>query len=114
KFFSQLQDMHTFGGQAPRMPKQARTWLEKFHAWKHRRWAWIRDFVRAQFSPESRHEIRIWQAGGNQQPKSPQAQGYAQVPILNQQQVVSVWKWTVPAHERWESQAVPVPVSEKG
>lgn len=114
KFFAQMQDLHNFGGQLPRMPKQTRTWLEKFHAWKHRRWAWVRDFVRAQFSPESRHEIRIWRAGGAAPQKGPPVQGYAQVPILNQQQVVSVWTWTVPAHERWESQAVPVPVSEKG
>jgi len=47
KFFSQLQEMHSFGGQAPRMPKQAHTWLERFHAWKHRIWAWVRDFIRA-------------------------------------------------------------------
>ena len=34
--------------------------------------------------------------------------------MLNQQQVVSVWKWTVPAHEQWESVATTVPVSDKG
>ena len=34
--------------------------------------------------------------------------------MLNQQQVVSVWKWTVPSHERWESTTVAVPVSDKG
>ena len=65
KFFSQLQDMHSFGGQAPRLPKQAQTWLERFHAWKHRIWAWFRDFIRAQFSPDSRHEIRLWRTGRN-------------------------------------------------
>ena len=43
KFFSQMQELHNFGGQAPALPKQAHTWLEKFHAWKHRIWAWIRD-----------------------------------------------------------------------
>ncbi len=70
KFFSQMQELHNFGGQAPRMPKQAHTWLEKFHAWKHRLWAWVRDFVRAQFSPDSRHEIRLWRMGGDEQPKT--------------------------------------------
>jgi hypothetical protein len=60
KFFSQMQELHNFGGRAPSMPKQARTWLEKFHAWKHRVWAWVRDFIRAQFSPDSRHKIRLW------------------------------------------------------
>src|SRR5664279_843995 len=115
KFFSQLQEMHSFGGQAPRMPKQAHTWLERFHAWKHRVWAWFRDFIRAQFSPDSRHEIRLWRAGESAQPKKgPQATEYAQVPVLNQQQLVSTWKWTVPRGERWQSQSVTVPVGEKG
>ena len=64
KFFSQMQELHNFGGQAPALPKQAHTWLEKFHAWKHRIWAWIRDFVRAQFSADSRQKIRLWEMGG--------------------------------------------------
>jgi alpha-2-macroglobulin len=113
KFFSQMQELHNFGGQAPPLPKQAHTWLEKFHAWKHRLWARIRNFIRAQFSPESRHQIRLWQMGG-EQPKGPKVESFAQVPVLNQQQVVSVWKWTVPAHEQWESLNIPVPVSDKG
>jgi uncharacterized protein YfaS (alpha-2-macroglobulin family) len=114
KFFSQMQELHNFGGRGPTMPKQARTWLEKLHAWKHRIWAWFRDFIRAQFSPDSRHKIRLWEMGKSEKKQGPTVEGYAQVPILNPQQVVSVWKWTVPAHERWESQAVPIPVSDKG
>ncbi len=115
KFFSQMQELHNFGGQAPALPKQAHTWLEKFHAWKHRIWAWIRDFVRAQFSAESRQKIRLWEMGGGGEKKSgAKVESYAQVPVLNQQQVVSVWSWTVPAHDRWESQSVAIPVSEKG
>jgi alpha-2-macroglobulin len=114
KFFSQMQELHTFGGRGPAMPKQARTWLEKFHAWKHRIWAWFRDFIRAQFSPESRHKIRLWRMGGEEKKTGPKVEAYAQVPVLNPQQVVSVWKWTVPAHQRWESQTVPIPVSDKG
>jgi uncharacterized protein YfaS (alpha-2-macroglobulin family) len=115
KFFSQLQEMHSFGGQAPRMPKQAHTWLERFHAWKHRIWAWVRDFIRAQFSPDARHQIRLWRMEEPApQKKGPQVDEYAQVPVLNQQQLVSTWKWTVPPGERWESQKVTVPVGEKG
>ena len=115
KFFSQLQDMHNFGGQAPRLPKQEKGWLERFHAWKHRMWAWFRDFIRAQFSPDSRHEIRLWRAGETAPPKKgPQATEYAQVPVLNQQQLVSEWKWSVPKGERWQSQQVTIPVRDKG
>jgi uncharacterized protein YfaS (alpha-2-macroglobulin family) len=114
KFFSQMQELHNFGGQAPALPRQAHTWLEKFHAWKHRIWARIRDFVRAQFSSDSRHQIRLWRMGESEQPKGPKVEGFAQIPVLNQQQVVSVWKWTVPKHDQWESLTVGVPVSDKG
>ena len=116
KFFSQLEDMHSFGGRAPRLPKQEKTWIERFHAWKHRIWAWFRDFIRAQFSPESRHEIRLWRLGENKpQPKGPGVNEFAQVPLLNQQQLVSAWKWNVPpGGERWESQRVTIPVNDKG
>ncbi len=114
KFFSQMQELHNFGGRAPALPKQAHTWLEKFHAWKHRLWAWVRDFVRAQFSTDSRHKIRLWEMNGGEKKPGPKVANYAQVPVLNQQQVVSVWNWTVPAHEQWESQNVAIPVSDKG
>ena len=69
KFFSQLQELHSFGGRGPALPKHPRTWLEKFHAWKHSLWAWIRDFVRAQFSPDERHKIRLWRLGENEPKK---------------------------------------------
>ena len=114
KFFSQLQDMHSFGGQAPRLPKQEKGWLERFHAWKHRIWAWFRDFIRAQFSPESRHQIRLWRMGESAPQKGPQSTEFAQVPVLNQQQLVTEWKWAVPKGDRWESQRVAVPVRDKG
>ncbi len=115
KFFSQMQELHSFGGRAPALPLQSHTFMEKFHAWKHRLWARIRDFIRAQFSSESRQKIRLWQMGGGEQKKpGTKVESYAQVPVLNQQQVVSVWNWTVPSHSRWESQTVAVPVSDKG
>ncbi len=115
KFFSQLQDLHSFGGQAPRLPKQETSWLERFHAWKHRIWVWFRDFIRAQFSADSRHRIRLWRMGeAAPKKKGPQVEEYAQVPVLNRQQLVSTWNWNVPRGERWQSQRVTVPVSEKG
>ncbi len=30
KFFSQMQELHNFGGQGPKMPKQSHSWLERF------------------------------------------------------------------------------------
>ena len=71
------------------------------------------------FAPSSRPTRAIRFACGawarTQPPKKgPQVDEYAQVPVLNQQQVVSEWKWTVPPGERWQSQNVTVPVSDKG
>ena len=116
KFFSQLQQLHSFGGRGPALPKRPRTLLERFHAWKHGISAWIRDLVRAQFSADMRHQIRLWRLGETAQPKKqgPQVENYAQVPVLNQQQVVAVWQSNMTAHERWESQTVNIPVSERG
>ncbi len=58
----------------------------------------------------------MWRLGETEQPKTqgPQVDNYAQVPVLNQQQVVSVWKWTAGSHQPWESEAVKIPVSDKG
>ena len=58
-FFQKLEDLHGFGGQAPKLPHKL-NWLERFHEWKREFRAEIRDFFRAQFSPESRTEIRDW------------------------------------------------------
>jgi hypothetical protein len=107
KFFSQMQELHSFGGQAPALPKQAHTWLEKFHAWKHRIWAWIRDFVRAQFSADSRQKIRLWQMGGSEKRSGAKVESYAQVPVLNQQQVVSVWNGRCPRTTDGRAKASP-------
>src|SRR3954468_7142696 len=39
KFFSQLQSVHSFGPEySPREQVDERTWLEKFHDWKHDLW----------------------------------------------------------------------------
>jgi len=75
--------------------------------------AWIRDFIRGQFSPIRGTDSPVggWAAARRSRAR---IETFAQVPVLNQQQVVSVWKWSVPAHEQWESMTVAVPVSDKG
>ena len=58
-FFIRLKDPHDFGGQVPPPPRQG-SLIESFHRWKGARLADIRNFFRVQFSPGSRHAIRIW------------------------------------------------------
>jgi hypothetical protein len=98
KFFALLKDQHSFGGNGPR-PGHERTLLEKFHAWKHRLWAWIRDFFREQFTDGSRSKIREWREEREVAHVSRVA-NYAQMPFLSRDQLVSVWGGSRGSHKR--------------
>jgi uncharacterized protein YfaS (alpha-2-macroglobulin family) len=113
KFFAALSDTHQFGGRAPRAPHKL-IWLERFHNWKHSIFIWFRDFFRAQFSAENRHTIRQERSEAKQVPQS-STEVFAQIPLLNSQQVVATWRQHVaPSHWRWESENVAIPVTERG
>ncbi|HWR14261.1 MAG TPA: MG2 domain-containing protein [Terriglobales bacterium] len=113
KFFKDLDDAHQFGGRVPAPPHKL-TWLERFHDWKRGIYSWIRDFFRAQFTAENRRVIRERRTATRQQPQTP-AQVFAQIPILNSQQLVATWKQNVPSgRERWETEVVNVPVKDRG
>jgi hypothetical protein len=113
KFFVDLGDVHQFGGRAPRPPHKL-TWLERFHNWKHGIFAWIRDFFRAQFTAENRQEIRQQSSQAKQQPQTT-AQIFAQIPLLNSQQLVATWRQNPgSSRQRWESENVAIPVKDRG
>ena len=53
KFLAGLPDLHSFDNGTPWGPKERideRTWLEKFHDWKHDLWFQLRRFFRGQFT----------------------------------------------------------------
>jgi alpha-2-macroglobulin len=112
-FFSSLEDQHRYGGQAPPVAHTF-TPIEKFHNFKRRCRNWVRDLFRAQFSSEARVRIRTWSVERRQQKVAPAATSYAEAPLLNPQQVVSVWKQGVGRGHRWESQTIPIAVPGKG
>jgi alpha-2-macroglobulin len=113
KFFVDLGDPHQFGGHAPRPPRKL-TWIERFHNWKHSIFAWIRDFFRAQFTAENRQTIRQENSQAKQQPQTT-AQVFAQIPLLNSQQLVATWKQNLSSgQERWESDNIAIPVKDRG
>jgi len=113
KFFGQLQEQHRFGGQGPRIAHE-RTWLEEFHDWKHERWAEVRDLIRAQFDRDSRASIRQWRLQQHV-PSVSTGETYAQVPLLNAQQLVSAWRWSPPRGQyAWQSDSVAIPVNDAG
>ena len=114
EFFRKLEDLHGFGGRAPRLPGKL-TWIERFHEWKREVRAEIRDFVRAQFSAESRARIRDWWLDRQREHiQRPVPTEFAQLPVLNPQQLVSTWRQPLRAAARWESATVPVEVPGKG
>ena len=113
KFFVDLGDVHQFGGRAP-WPPHKLTWLERFHNWKHGIFVWIRDFFRAQFSAGNRQTIREQSSQSKQQPQTT-AQVFAQIPLLNSQQLVATWRQNVASGRgRWESDNVSIPVKDRG
>ena len=113
QFFGDLGDAHQFGGRAPRPPHKL-TWLERFHNWKHSIFVWIRDFLRAQFTGENRQTIRQKRSQAKQQPQTP-AQVFAQIPILNSQQLVATWRQNIASSRaRWENENVAIPVKDRG
>jgi len=117
RFFEQLRDPHQFGGSVPKLPEERST-IERFHDWK-RGWRYaIRDFFRAQYSAESREAIRDWWIRRNHQdtPKGATPTEFADVPVLNPNQLVSRWRQPLNAapHLWWESATVPVDVPGKG
>src|SRR5438093_1533806 len=53
EFFKGLEDLHRFGGPAPRLPQDL-TVIERYHAWKRTLRFRIQNFFRAQYTKQSR------------------------------------------------------------
>jgi len=108
-FFERLQDVHSFGPQhLMRERIDERTWLERFHDWKHDTWVGLRNFFRHQFSAESREAIRERHAQQAQRSNVSGATQFAQVPLLNSQQLVARWRVTLPPKYVSESSDLPL------
>jgi len=100
KFMENLRELHSFGPEASLLDKERideRTWLEKFHDWKASLWSSIRDFFRHQFSHEARSFLREHQSSLKRRSRIVSEAQFAQIPILNQSQLVSRWRQLVPA-----------------
>jgi hypothetical protein len=117
RFMENLRELHSFGPEASLLgPEQIdeRTWLEKFHDWKNRLWDSIRDFFRYQFSPSSRHAIRARQSALKRSSRIVSEAEFAQVPVLNQSQLVARWRQLVPPTFLSDSNDLGVPKLDAG
>lgn len=99
KFIENLRELHSFGPEAGLLDHEQideRTWLEKFHHWKHNLWEAIRDFFRNQFSARARSSLRAHQSSLQRRSRIVSEAEFAQIPILNQSQLVARWRQLLP------------------
>jgi uncharacterized protein YfaS (alpha-2-macroglobulin family) len=114
QFFAKLKDAHSFGSEKAELARE-KTWLERFHEWKRDLRLSVRDFFRGQLRFETRwqfHSARVQERKLQRIPLDVTA--YAQVPLLNRQQLVLGWRELVPRTRDSEYQEIPVDIREKG
>jgi alpha-2-macroglobulin len=111
KFLAGLPDLHSFDNGTPWGPKERideRTWLEKFHDWKHHLWFLARRFFRGQFTAENRDRLRAKQAGLARRSRIVGVAEFAQIPLLNDRQLVARWRQELPPTYVSDSQELPI------
>ncbi|MBC7926722.1 MAG: alpha-2-macroglobulin [Bryobacteraceae bacterium] len=120
KFFRNLDDPNQFGGQSHR-PVRALTTLEKYHRWKAGSRAAFRNVFRRQFPQDSREVIRASLVRSQEAQRLASRKAgpsavteYADIPVLNQQQLVATWEQPFQVARDWESAQVDVDTKERG
>jgi uncharacterized protein YfaS (alpha-2-macroglobulin family) len=117
KFMENLRELHSFGPEAGFLGKEQideRTWLEKFHDWKANLWEDIRYFFRHQFSGDARRSMRAKQSSIQRSSRIVSEAEFAQIPILNQSQLVARWRQLVPATYISDANDLAVPKLDAG
>ncbi len=113
-FFSKLKDAHSFGSEKAGLARE-KSWLELFHEWKRDLRGSIRQFFRAQVSFETRRRYHAARVRNQKLRRFPlDVASYAQVPLLNSQQLALGWREVVPKTRGTEYQEIPVDLHEKG
>lgn len=109
KFILHLPDLHSFGQESV-FPERVdeETWLERFHDWKHHLWFLVRHFFRGQFSDESRDQLRGKQASLARRSRIVGVAEFAQIPLLNDRQLVARWRQELPPTYISDSQDLPI------
>jgi hypothetical protein len=109
-FFAGLRDPHQLGSEQQPVP-QERSWIERIADWKAGQRRRIRTFFRDQVTPAYRAERR--RASDRQQIAQRVAlnrTSFAQVPLLNPDQLVTSWRELLPNHRDPEYRRVPLDV----
>jgi uncharacterized protein YfaS (alpha-2-macroglobulin family) len=114
EFFRRLPAGNQFGGQAPPSPP-ARTLLERIHQWKQRTRFAMRRFVRHQFGDEEHHQLtNFFGRAPRAKPAGQGGERYAEVPLLNPQQLVRTWRVPIDPKPPWDTRVTKVEVPGPG
>ncbi len=110
KFFAGLKDLHSFGEQSwsPGERIDKRTFLEWLHDFKADLWWRVRHFFRSQFTDDARDAMREKQASLGKRSRVVGTAQFAQIPLLNESQLVARWKLVTPPSLVSETQVLPV------
>ncbi len=116
KFFAGLKDLHSFGRRdySPAEQIDERTFVEKLHDFKAHLWYLVRRFFRGQFTDEVRDSLREQQGKIGKRSSVVGASQFAQIPLLNESQLVARWKLEVPPVIVSETQRLPIENLDSG
>ena len=114
-FFGGLKDPHQFGTDEPVAVPQERSWIERLADWKRGQRNTWRNIARAQVSHTYRANRR---AAADKVETTQRVQlnvnTFAQVPLLNPDQLITSWRELLPNHRDPEFRRVPLAVTEPG
>jgi hypothetical protein len=114
-FFAGLKDPHQFGTDEPVAVPQERSWIERLADWKRGQRNALRGIARAQVSRQYRVNRRATaDKAETTQRVQLNVNTFAQVPLLNPDQLVTSWRELLPNHRDPEFRRVPLAVTEPG
>lgn len=113
EFFAHLEDIHSFGLQAPRRGGK-RTLIERIHDWKRELRREIRLNLRGQFTESPRAQFaRAFAKPRVREPAASRATYFAQAPVLNQEQLVLSFIQPM-NRDNWSQEGVEIAPRRKG
>ena len=117
KFISGLAEMHSFGEDTSTGPEEdidEKTWLERFHDWKSSIRYRVKSFFREQLSEETRTALKEKQSNLVQRSRIVGIAQFAQIPLLNDKQLVARWRQEVPPTFVSDNQVLPIDTMPAG
>jgi uncharacterized protein YfaS (alpha-2-macroglobulin family) len=114
-FFAGLRQLHSMGTSGTVEVPQEKTFLERVSEWKRQQRSALRGFVREQISREYRAQrTAARDRGQTSQRTRLNVSTFAQVPLLNADQLVASWRELLPNHRDPELRRVPLDIKGPG